>query len=986
MAVTNKIIQEIAFLPEIKSSSESVRSVKKFIDGVANQISEVMDEVGRATFDDRAMARVASKMKGLAQGLVKARSEGNKELEADLQKQFDKEKTHLNEVMQRRQEAQDVIEQDTKVFLEKPAAVGVKIGEEIGSSLTDVLSGEIGNLGGLFQRLGGHLKKGGFALQARETDKSMSSISKTLGSLLRKLGPTLIAVGAIAAAFTAVVKTIIDADTKMKEMTKTLIDGGAAAGDIAESSASLVKSFHQIADFAESQEFNEIWGTLPEDQARILAAWSEAGFTLREMRTQIRGATSDMQAYQKATAAALTYSKLLGESAEKVATDMAERMDEMGLSLDGIREGFANIYEAAQLSGFGTKRMFGMILQATSGMSMFNVRLEEAAGLMVRLSKVLGKQAGSDFAQSMMKGFGEMSQQDRIKMVKMLGPEQFRKIMTQEISNVSSSVAQRFGRVFAEDIPEGMKALEALGIERGESGKLLRQIAKGGPASLKARQSLGDRISRQLEILSQDPRELAVSLAKMREHAPRDLIRVVENLNRLTEGMSGNIVDQARALQAMGPGGGLAAMMAITSERLGKPIHELMAEDVMRVTGLQHINEQQLEEFRRVSREFHGGFEVLNRAMVESTASGKQISVQRNKEFAKAHGLAIRDGKIFTAELKRNQIVFGSEVGTVQEAIMAQGEALANIPKKLTDQEKLAKTVAKNTLTFQTRIEQYLREVLGKINDTVRDIRDLMPGVRGEEDIRTQRENVSLLKQQRKQIKEQMKGATPEERRALEFQEKAAKALEVELGALETTGDNIEQAREALLSLGSVIETSGGWIRDLSTDMKKLARQKRAAEVIFGKEALQQQLDKARENYQVELSRMLEAKKAELERGEITPAEYKEFEQERLEEGGVHLAVEESKAIVDMFRRASAEQKRALGAAAGGLVRSVRAQRTMETRAILAETEVGGMRGVGEPTGAKTTVVNNTANINGGDAQQMMKTFQVGVSAGVLGR
>ena len=33
---------------------------------------------------------------------------------------------------------------------------------------------------------------------------------------------------------------------------------------------------------------------------------------------------------------------------------------------------------------------YGMILQATSGMGMYNVRLEEAGGLLIRLGQVLG--------------------------------------------------------------------------------------------------------------------------------------------------------------------------------------------------------------------------------------------------------------------------------------------------------------------------------------------------------------------------------------------------------------------------------------------------------------------------------------------------------------------------------------------------------------------------------------------------------------------
>lgn len=763
----DKITSKIAFLPEITSGPEAVRSIKKFIDEVASKISDTMGDLTKVAFSDKDLIRISNKMRKLRNEFIAARAGGNKEQEESLRKQFNEEQQNLENVIKRRKEGMAILQKDQKKFLEKPAAQVAKFGETMGETLSDVLSGQVESVGRVFNRFGGMTKKWGYAMQAREKEVG-GGANKAIGAFLRKLGPTLLAVGAIAAAFTAIVKTLIDADTKMRELSKTLIDGGAAAGDIVEGAAGLEGHLRTFAKFAESQPFNEMWGTMPEDLARITGAFSEAGFTLKEMRTQLKGAGGAMGSYRQATAAALTYSKLLGETAEKVATDMGDRMDEFGVSLQGVREDFANIYEVAQLSGFGTKRFFNMVLQATSGMSMYNVRIEEAAGLMMNLSKILGKKTGEDFFNSIKEGLSGMSSADLLKRVKILGQGAVSDLISRQIGATSTAFAEKTAGFFGKDLKKGAEVMSALGIDMGMSQDLLRTIARGGPAARKAQEQLGDRIARQLEGMG--PEQIMRAIAEMRKAgAPDELLRQMENMVELTRGVNGSLSDQANALAALGPGGQMAAQIGAMESIINKPLYMAMDKDRQILENVLGVDRKALMQFERVSRERAGSFSEMQQSLNEANAQGKTISKSQNKQFAEVFKMAVKDGKIYHAVVKEGNVIFGTEIRDVRDAIMGQGSALKNIPKKLVKQEKTAKEMARQTLTVQRKIEQYLREVLGDIRDSVRDIKAAVTGDLNTEEAKTKQQQVDVLKSMKDQMEAAKKAAkTKEEQEKLD--------------------------------------------------------------------------------------------------------------------------------------------------------------------------------------------------------------------------
>jgi len=905
----NKMAQEMVkvdVLPRIVGGPESVRSVNKFLTSVAGQISKVMDQVGKAAFDKKTIQRMDEQLKDLGQRLVNARTAGDKEREKALQEQFNLEKKNIKDLISYRKKGSAIAKGDAKVWGEAPSKVGETIGKEVGAAFSDVISGDIGNIGDMFKRLGGFAKKGGGLLQSKQTDDTGLPV-KLLGGFLKKLGPILLITGAIAAAFAAIVKFAIDADTKMKELANSLIQGGAAAGDFASNSRELVSTLNKVAVFAQDQTFNELWGTLPEDQAKLLGAWSEAGFTLKEMRTQIKGAATDQQAYQKATAAALTYSKLLGESADSVAAGMAERMEDLGLSLEGVRKNYASVYDAAQLSGFGTKRFFGMVLQATSGMSMYNVRMEEAAGLMLSFTKILGAKTGDQFFQSMTSGFKDKSIQDRVKAVKLMGA-QFKEIAAKEMSKAGTDVMGKLSSDFGTEFKRGGEALAAFGMEMGMSQDLLKKIAKGGPAGRAAQKQLGDMLAKSMAKMTPEEYTNALANVKMFVKDPK-LITEIEKLYRTTRGMSDNIVEQARALASWGPGGVMAGKLAIAMNKANKPLEQITGETLLGIHELAGLSEDEAEQMAMVFRAASGGFNKLESIQ----NSGQKITEQLNKELADKHGMAFKDGKKYSAILKDGNVIFKDEINNVQDAVMALGGAVADIPNAEEKHRETALSVAKNTLTISTRIQQYLEQVLGDISRLLQEIRDKLPGGESKKEREDKSTVRKLMAAQAKDIAERKKGKKGAELEAIEQEERVNRALTKTSGMVTKEGwfdkDVVEQIRAAekktLSIMKPTVKASSGMMGGIeglgNVDPEDLPEIQKHSRVLYGPEAVKKVSAEVKAKFVKILGERVQKMAAEMEGKGKTRPEIEEAQAGIAETTARERAVEEATRLQGMF-------------------------------------------------------------------------------------
>jgi len=380
-----------------------------------------------------------------------------------LQARFKIEHIQADKIIKRRK---DAVQEAERLGARSMSEAAEDMGESLGKVFADLKSG---NVGGIFKGAGKRAGALGEGLKEKGAAAGgvKGGIMGALGGMLSKIGPALAAIGAIVAGFAAVVAMVIQADAGVKNLNRTLLTAGAAGVDLALEYGRIGSTMTNISKgFMDAFAFNQVWGTTAKDHLEILGSYAEAGITIRKMAEGIKDAGERQKELQKYTEATLTYSKLLGLSTKEVSEAMANYMLDLGFTLDGIQGKWANLTRAAVESGFATKRFFNMILQATSGMSMYNIRLEEAASLLISLGKILGQKMGGDMLQALTKGFKDEGTLDRVKKTMTTGIGFSLKVLREDAINS----AEEFRRKLDDLGKSNIRAKEALNAALDEFG------------------------------------------------------------------------------------------------------------------------------------------------------------------------------------------------------------------------------------------------------------------------------------------------------------------------------------------------------------------------------------------------------------------------------------------------------------------------------------------------------------------------------------
>jgi hypothetical protein len=496
-----------------------------------------------------------------------------------------------------------------------------------------------GSFGDFFKNLGaGVSAKGAQMKMIANQGEGLSKVMGTMGKMLSTIGPLVTALGGLAIGIGALAKMFIDADSRVKELNQGLFESGVAAseltgvyGDMSDALGGIQKAF---ASGGGAFSFNRLWGTTAKDHYAILGAYAQAGLTFKEIREGAAKGATEMERLREATSGALAYSKLLGTSASEMATNMATWMEELGGDLGHVQEGLTAINMAARESGFGVKRFFSMVLQATTGMTMYNVRLEEASGLLVRLGSILGAKMGGDFLQNLTKGFGDESMQDRYKRIQLTGKGRFKGFYER---SASSTAKDFLGKV-------DNKKLDELGLKTSAEG-LVKQL---GGMSLKDQTAM---------------------IASVRKELGDTEAQQLTNLMEVSGGASGNMGRMVTGMGGLDMGGKLAAMLGHGQAVMGgKAIHEMEWEELMGFQGVTGTSTEQIEQLRRISRGLTGNFQDLQKGPVADTEEEMMKQIKAFGAFKDASG-AIRTGTI-----EDGQAIVGDEIKNLGDYIQSQGD------------------------------------------------------------------------------------------------------------------------------------------------------------------------------------------------------------------------------------------------------------------------------------------------------------------------
>lgn len=711
--------------------------------------SKTMQEVGDHLYGTRAMKKFQALGQELMQATKKAalihselRKKGLKAEEKErLRGILTEEKDRINSLSKRLKIEAEAIKKIDK----RRAAVGKALGsmaERTANATTDSLAS---GMEAAFEKLkglqlqdlirapgsaAGRAGRGAFGKGAEmkkqiEAGKMAASMGK-LATTLQVVGVALGAFAAVAGAVALLVKLFIDLDSRAKEFNKELAESAGLIDLTFERGYKGGKEFAQMLETvrtaAHDTSNNLKWMTMPKEQLAILKAFNEAGYRIKDMTAGLATAEQQMQKLQDVTSVALTYSRLLGVSTEEVAGSMGKLMFETGLGLDEVTEGFGKVARIAQQSGFNVKRFYTTVLEATSGMTYYNIKIEEAAHLLDTFTKILGKKPGTELFKTMQEGFGEMTYKERVKQIMVTGGKEVKKILSAE----SEKASKRFWGDFVEG-KEVQGALQDVGSQFGINVSGGRELAEG------------------LSKLTEKEYTKLVTELRHGHGVQGEVLNELDRIRALTKGSSGALGDQAKALDDMSETGNLAMKM---TSFMGKSLHEYSLVQLMGYEEMKGISGEQLKTLQNLSREFHGAYGALQEmgkdAKTYGVASGTSLDSldKKQQSLLKMYGATVDEqGKIRKASIdtEKGTVELGEEIDNLQEFIVKQNQtaeaAKAMEEEMLTKDQLLAQQVVSNTeglskildITIAGWLER-IYQVMKPVGDILLEILGILPG------------------------------------------------------------------------------------------------------------------------------------------------------------------------------------------------------------------------------------------------------------------
>lgn len=273
----------------------------------------------------------------------------------------------------------------------------------------------------------GQIQKGA-AAQAKSfaERKSMAEAAgDTAGAA--KMGEAAMAMGLLAGSLAVVagamalfVGYVVAADEYLSKMNQTLIEG-ASYGDIL--SKSMADSGATLEDTlgAARRASNSVamaFGMSADETSRALSELAQAGLKYTEITKDARTPAIAEARFRTELTKTLAVSKAMGISVQEVSQYRNTLNTELNMPLEQTVDVFGMIDAAARASGMSTRTFFTAISQATSGMALYNVRVEDAVGLIGKFSKTVGETDAAEAFKDATKG-AEGTSEERLKRILM---------------------------------------------------------------------------------------------------------------------------------------------------------------------------------------------------------------------------------------------------------------------------------------------------------------------------------------------------------------------------------------------------------------------------------------------------------------------------------------------------------------------------------------------------------------------------------------
>jgi hypothetical protein len=683
----------------VDAQNKLLEEQKKF----AEEEAELQKKIDEAA-EESVKNELKQKKQELTNELAKRRQEANLIARKAMQAFEDQSRKSLARIEEQQKILKDAQESSAKLYRTRLQEGGELAGEALTGALTvsaedfgKILTGSIAKSGTILSRMSAR------ALKRRAAGRAPGEKAGGMDALLAvgtKLGPVLLGLSAVVAGLAAVA---FAADGQVREFNKTILDAAPAVDlfgkTVFDSGFNLKTSLKEVRDAAVA--FSDITKVSAQDGLNLITKFNESGIALSQLRSEFSKTGSATEAYTEMAMFANTYTRALGISVDDLTTQFSFMFGKMGMGLGSIKDSFGAITAGAQVAGLNVKDFFTAVSQTTSGLALYNIRLDKTAAQLVGLMKIMDKEKAQELLQS--KEMGGQGIEERFKAGMLVGGRG-QKIFQAALSSQMESFTKDYGDTFGDVLKDKLDPKVLAKMSGKEFGALQRKIEEeGAKKGLPPEQAAmaGQRLEK-LRKVAQGAQGGAMGMAK----GMSGLSGLSDVAMRLTQGMS---LVGAQSLDEMGyiarknfedlsgiSGENFDQMASLLNryqaapENAGKSIPEIL--EAM-ASGKVPMTEADKKLFDKISEQKPKSMEQLAQDQVNATTSVTDVLKNKIAGLLESIGSTLSDifdglanyiDKFSDAKEKREQrLGVEEEVRGAKETSGSLGESIKALEKTL---------------------------------------------------------------------------------------------------------------------------------------------------------------------------------------------------------------------------------------------------------------------------------------------------------------
>lgn len=726
--------------------------IQQAVKGIADDFSSALEAGQKDTLDKIQKIRLDYEKKiGEAtsaeqkKSLAKAREIQIKGIKDEF-KTEQRLKSQLNkEEFAERKKNYDEINKELNAAAEQAGLGFYKNASKVGNTLKS-LGGNIKNLN--FQGIGGSvsdlIKQGGKLQQGRMRTQQKELLKQGKGAAAAKMGKAAMMVGksamllgGVAVGLAAVVALLAKAFDHMQKMNKEILEQASVMEVASMAGGDLKKGLGEIRDVATQMQM-VMRGIKSKEIIGLVGALGNANLTLKELTANAQTSEERTEKLADTIFMLNDVSKMLGVKMGDLATNMAKFAQEQGGNLESATSQFAALSKMALHSGFTQKYFYQTVLEATSGLALYNARVAETGNLLIQLGKVLGEDLAKSTVMELSKGFKSESTADSFKRVLKTGQKNTREIFAREAQVASQQFLNTIGAEGTQGLSD---AFNALGMNVDLSGNA---------------QENANAISKALGGLSGSQQEKMIGELINSGKVDRDSVRQISNLVELSKAAKGDAKAMAMAMDELGPSGSLLMQLKGLQGIVGNiPFHEMRDIEQQMLAEAQGYSREQVEKLKEISLQAHAQFGKLEELKQQGFVD--QIEARRQVEQFGAY--INENGQMVSARLDKT----GKKIDKTTEREIKSAEELvalqmafqeSEIAPAMKESEYWGREAAIATVTLGDIMEGAILKVLETIAGYLVPIVSWVTGDLSKEEKQAKQEALGMVEAEQSKVRE----------------------------------------------------------------------------------------------------------------------------------------------------------------------------------------------------------------------------------------